>query len=517
MSTPSDKPKNTAENRAESGRSRRYKDSVLSPLRKKNRVLYTLTLLAGIVYLQWLFRVLDWGHPVVAGLFVLAELICFVCILVWADMLSEERLHPPEGMDWNGEMPDVDLLITVCFEPIEVVRPTLEAVAKIDYPRLHVMVLDDGHSTEVKDIAETLGFGYSARKERTAAKGGNLNHGMGITSSPFVMTLDADQVPHPEIIHRMIGYFQIPKIGFVGSRQSFDVPPHDPWGNRDTVFYEAMQISKNAHNASISCGSGVIYRRKAVEEIGGFCEWSLVEDLHSSMLLADKGWNSVYYPFALTKGTAPTDIFAQQQQRRQWATDSVRILFWDNPFFRKGLKWHQKVSYFHFGYHYIMFGIGYPIFFFMPIWALFTGDFVLTAPLWLFLVYRMPYLGLMRWMNSSMTNHTQDMQSFQVQAGLWFVYLEAILTALVHPKVRPRYRVNYKVRRQISFFARCMALLPNLVLIGLSLAATLYGFLQYWSRPTYLWIHVFWCCWAIFAVSRATAVGLFPSWFMKRK
>jgi cellulose synthase/poly-beta-1,6-N-acetylglucosamine synthase-like glycosyltransferase len=97
-----------------------------------------------------------------------------------------------------------------------------------------------------------------------------------------------------------------------------------------------MQISKNAFNASISCGSGVIYRRKAIEEIGGFCEWSLVEDLHSSMLLEDKGWHSVYYPFALTEGTAPSDIFAQQQQRRQWATDSVRILFWDNPFFRKG-------------------------------------------------------------------------------------------------------------------------------------------------------------------------------------
>jgi len=175
-----------------SGRSRRYKDSILGPLRKKNRVLYTLTILAGIVYLQWLFRVLDWGHPVVASLFVVAELICFLCILVWADMLSEERLHPRETMPWKGKLPDVDLLVTVCREPMEIVRPTLEAVAKIDYPHLHVMVLDDGHSKEVKELAQKLNFGYSARKERIAAKGGNLNHGMRITKSPFVMTLDAD-------------------------------------------------------------------------------------------------------------------------------------------------------------------------------------------------------------------------------------------------------------------------------------------------------------------------------------
>ena len=492
------------------GRERRYKDEVLAPLRRKNRILYTLTIFVGAVYLQWLFRMLDWNHPVMAGLFVLAELICFVCILVWADMLAEERLHPRETMPWKGKLPDVDLLITVCNEPMEIVRPTLEAVARIDYPHLIVTVLDDGHSPEVKALAQKLKFHYSARKDRKAAKGGNLNHGLRITSAPFVMTLDADQIPKPEVIHRMIGYFQIPKIGFVGSRQSFRVPKGDPWGNHDTVFYEAMQISKNAHNASISCGSGVIYRRKAVEEIGGFCEWSLVEDLHSSMLLEDKGWASVYYPFALTEGTAPSDIFAQQQQRRQWATDSLRILFWDNPFLRKGLKWHQKVSYFHFGYHYIMFGVAYPIFFFIPIWAMFTGDFVLTAPLWVFLAYRMPYLGLMRWMNSSMTNGKQDMQSFQVQAGLWFVYLVAIFTALLHPFKRPRYAVNTKVTRDINIVARALAVGPNLILIGLSLAAIVYGFRHYADRPTYLWIHVFWLGWAIFAVSRATLVGLFP-------
>ena len=116
-----------------------------------------------------------------------------------------------------------------------------------------------------------------------------------------------------------------------------------------------------------------------------------------------------------------------------------------------------------------------------------------------------------------MTNQKQDMQSFQVQAGLWFVYLVAIFTALVHPKERPVYRVNYKVVRDISFFARASAVAPNLILIGLSLAAIIYGLIVDWSRPTYLWIHIFWCTWAIFAVSRATLVGLFPDWFTKKE
>ena len=89
----------------------------------------------------------------------------------------------------------------------------------------------------------------------------------------------------------------------------------------------------------------------------------------------------------------------------------------------------------------------------------------------------------------------------------------AIFTALAHPQHRPKYRVNTKVTRDINFFARALALGPNLFLIGLSLLAIVYGILHYPIRNTYLWIHVFWCGWAIFAVSRATLVGLFPECF----
>jgi len=116
------------------GRSRRYHDAELRRAARLNRVLYVLTVVSGVVYLHWLISVTDWQHPAAAVLFLVAELICFVCVLVWGDMLSEQRLHPLEGMDWKGEPPDVDLLITVCREPMEVVRPAFEAAAKIDYP-----------------------------------------------------------------------------------------------------------------------------------------------------------------------------------------------------------------------------------------------------------------------------------------------------------------------------------------------------------------------------------------------
>jgi len=177
----------------------------------------------------------------------LAEIICAVSVFLWGEMLMRKRAHPSEGLPWPGDPPPVDLIITVCHESIEVLRPSVEAVARVDYPHFRVAILDDGRSSEVKELAESYGFAYSARQRRHFAKSGNLNHGLGITSAPFVMTLDADQVPHPEIISRL--------IGFVASRQAFRVPAGDPWGNRDAVFYDAMQPGKNYANAAISCGS----------------------------------------------------------------------------------------------------------------------------------------------------------------------------------------------------------------------------------------------------------------------
>ena len=102
---------------------------------------------------------------------------------------------------------------------MEVVRPTLLAAATLDYPHARITVLDDGRSDELKALAEHLGFAYSARERRHFAKSGNLNHGLAITSAPFVLALDADHVPHPEIIDRLVGFFQVPTIGLVSSRQ----------------------------------------------------------------------------------------------------------------------------------------------------------------------------------------------------------------------------------------------------------------------------------------------------------
>ena len=213
---------------ATEGRARRFHDAALRSAGRRNLAIFVIALGSGLVYLGWLATVINWTHPWASGAFIFAEIICAVSVFLWGEMLMRKREHPSEGLPWPGDPPPVDVIIAVCHEPMEVFRPTVEAVAKIDYPHFRVTILDDGQSHEVQELADAYGFAYTARQRRHFAKSGNLNHGLEITSAPFVMTLDADQVPRPEIISRLIGFFQVPTIGFVASRQEFHVPAGDP-------------------------------------------------------------------------------------------------------------------------------------------------------------------------------------------------------------------------------------------------------------------------------------------------
>ncbi|NER83592.1 MAG: cellulose synthase, partial [Leptolyngbya sp. SIO1D8] len=56
------------------------------------------------------------------------------------------------------DYPTVDVFITCCNEPVDIVAETASAALKMDYPvtKLRVYILDDGNSAEMRSMAEQL-------------------------------------------------------------------------------------------------------------------------------------------------------------------------------------------------------------------------------------------------------------------------------------------------------------------------------------------------------------------------
>src|SRR6476620_4751069 len=274
----------------------------------------------------------------------------------------------------------VDVFITNFDEPLEVLRRTAIGARAIRYPH-RTWMLDDGKRDEVKAMAETLGIGYIRREGNEHAKAGNLNNALRITDGEFILQLDADHVPLPNILDRLLGYFNDGEVAFVQSPQDFyntDSFTHvvneegrSLW-EENRIFFSLLQPGKDYWNAAFFCGSCGVLRRTAFEQIGGFSTKTITEDMETSIILHGRGWKSVYHGETLAYGLAPSSAVAYHVQRLRWGQGSMQILRKLNPLTYPGLTLRQRLAYLASTATYLD-GIQKLIFYLAPVVFFFTG------------------------------------------------------------------------------------------------------------------------------------------------
>jgi cellulose synthase (UDP-forming) len=470
----------------------------------KSRLLAIATFTTGIGYLVWLFFALNPYHMWMGGAFFAAEVVCLLLFVTATSTVWRLRYKPPEGIP-VGHPPSIDIFVTVCGEPLAVVERTLNAVAAIEWPGpRNVFVLDDGGSAEVEATAAASGFVYRSRQRsnvsREGGKAANLNFGLTNSNSELILVLDADQVADPRILHALAGYMRFDGVGFIQSRQFYVVPDGDPFFNLDRVFYEAVQLGYDHRDNAISCGSGVLYRRAALVDIGGFASWNLVEDLTTSYELHSRGWKSFYYPHAVSLGLAPAEIWGVYRQRGQWALDTMRLFFWDNPLLKRGLPWRRRLSYLVIPLTYFGAGFVFPFLFVIPLWTYLTGGSVLADSELEFGLFRGMYFIMMAVALRTLFRRQQTGRQFQMLVGLFPIYLLGTFRALLYPPGRrPRYVPNHASRssaRKPAF----LAILPQLTLLAASALLPFYAIAAETAEPRLILSNAFISAAAIWAM-----------------
>ncbi|MDB4898404.1 MAG: restriction endonuclease, partial [Gemmatimonadetes bacterium] len=316
------------------------------------RAVALLALLYSIYWIWWRWTAtLNPDHWIFSIVLVTAETtgllsMCFFIFNVW----KLERREPPPAPDRLS----VDVFITCFDEPLQLIRRTAIGARAIRYPH-GTYILDDGKREEVKAMAIELGIGYIRRKGNEHAKAGNLNHALSVTTAEFILQLDADHVPLPNILDRMLGYFENPQLAMVQSPQDFyntDSFTHvvNDDGRRlweeNRLFFSIVQPGLDRNNASFFCGSCGVLRRAAIDEIGGFSTQTITEDMETSLLLHARGWTTYYHGETLAYGLAPANATQYHVQRLRWGQGTMQIMRKMNPLFMRGLTWRQRLSYF---------------------------------------------------------------------------------------------------------------------------------------------------------------------------
>jgi cellulose synthase (UDP-forming) len=247
----------------------------------------------------------------------------------------------------------VDVFITTINEPVDVVRRTALAAMRMSYPH-ETWLLDDGARPEMKALASTLGCRYLARKTNAGAKAGNLNNGLAHSTAEFVAVFDADHAPHKHFLDRTLGFFANPRVAFVQTPQDFynlDSYQHRWKSTGNTVwteqslFFRIIQQGKDFWNAAFFCGSCGVIRRRALDAIGGFAADTVTEDLHTSIRLHKRGFDSVYHAEALAFGMAPDNIVRYLRQRVRWGQGAMQVWRKERMLTARGLTLPQRLCY----------------------------------------------------------------------------------------------------------------------------------------------------------------------------
>jgi cellulose synthase/poly-beta-1,6-N-acetylglucosamine synthase-like glycosyltransferase len=242
------------------------------------------------------------------------------------------RRRQPQLTSCFRELPKVTVQLPMYNEKY-VARRIVEYACRIDYPRdrLEIQVLDDS-TDETQEIAlraverkraEGYNIVYLHRDNREGFKAGALEAGLKRTDSEFICIFDADFLPPPGILKDTIHYFQDPAIGIVQSRWDHINREHSLLTKTQAVLLDGHfiieHIARNRSGRFMSFnGTAGLWRRRCIEDAGGWHHDTLTEDLDLSYRAQMRGWRFVYLPQLASPAELPSEMNSFRAQQHRW-------------------------------------------------------------------------------------------------------------------------------------------------------------------------------------------------------
>ncbi len=455
--------------------------------------LAAIALVLGMAwFLPWLVAHIDLSRAWISLPFLLATIV--VCAASLVSVINRwQRATPERALVAEGEEPAVAVIVPTLGEPLELLERTVRSVLEQDWPsnRLWILVSDDAHDGRVRELVGQLALAYPTAslryhrpprvgdpRRRGDAKAGNLNS--ALTRLPksieYVETRDADDlVGDRGFLRETVGQLMAhERLAFVQTAKAGAVSSHDPFDNQQPHFFQCAMPSRYAANAVFPCGSGVVWRRRALHEIGDFPTWNLVEDLQSGLEALRLGWDGCYLPIlGAFAQHSPEDLPNFIKQRGTWALDTVRLTLWAD---KRGLRLRQRLQFYELGLFYMQ-GPATLVFLLAPVFGFLFHVYPVVTSTSSFIVHFWPFAAALE-LYLALVHRPMSLEQLWrarlVWAGLAFVYAKACLLAVTGGRDgKPGYRVT---RKENTYAWHWQQIVPHVILLALLSGSMAYSF-----------------------------------------
>ncbi|MGH9399273.1 MAG: cellulose synthase family protein, partial [Thermoanaerobaculia bacterium] len=248
------------------------------------------------------------------------------------------RAQAPRPNGPLDPLPRVTVQLPI-YNEVYVVERLVEAVAALDYPKelLEIQILDDS-TDETRDIAKSvalrarargLDVAYLPRDNREGFKAGALQRGLEAGRGEFLLIFDADFVPRSDLLRQALPHFSDPGVGMVQARWEHLNRGYSLLTRIQSVLLDGHFVIEHTARNRSGCffnfnGTAGVWRRRCLEEAGGWQSDTLTEDLDISYRAQLAGWRFVYLKDLVAPAELPVDMNGFKSQQHRWAKGSIQ-------------------------------------------------------------------------------------------------------------------------------------------------------------------------------------------------
>src|SRR5712672_3359100 len=245
----------------------------------------------------------------------------------------------PATMGEAVAFPKVSIHVPAYFEPPEMLKQTLDAVARLDYPNFECVVIinntpDPEFWRPIQDHCRTLGerFKFINAEKVIGFKAGALRIAMERTAvdAEIIGIIDADYVVQPDWLKDLVPVFADPRVGLVQAPQDHRDGNlslmHYVMNGEYAGFFDIGMVQRNEANAIIVHGTMCLIRRAAMDMAGGWNGDTICEDTDLGLAIIEHGWLTHYSNHRYGHGLLPDTYEAFKKQRHRWAYGGFQIV-----------------------------------------------------------------------------------------------------------------------------------------------------------------------------------------------
>jgi len=280
----------------------------------------------------FIFDLFHWLRLIIAFIFVAGIALVSGRALFIGVLALVEKLRPAPK-DHPEYKPLVSVLIPA-FNEEAVIAQTVRAALASHYPKLEVIVVDDGSSDATSDRVLKF-FGHDSRvrllRQPNHGKSAALNHALAEASGEIIVTIDADTQVDPEAISRLVRHFSDPHVGAVAG--NVKVMNRNRWLTRWQAleYITSQNLEKRAFDL-LNCipvvpGAVGAWRAQVMRDSGGFAADTVAEDTDLTLTIRRHGWKIVYDEDAIGRTEAPETMETLVRQRFRWTFGTLQA-FW---------------------------------------------------------------------------------------------------------------------------------------------------------------------------------------------